>query len=268
MKMLKNKSTGVEVKILQAFLEVTIDGKFGPKTASALNHWKEKLGMNTDGVMSEADWNTLAAMLPTIKVGNKDRYVKMWQLFLGVTADGIFGNKTKASTKAYQVSADLFADGIVGKQTWVHALTGTKTTLASITSKKPVDYKQYDSRWGNIKYSTHTSSQTIRNSGCGPTSMADIVATWWDKKITPKELCALSVAHGFRTYNSGTAWDFFKFIAEKYGASKFIQTTSTATLKEALKEGAYAIVSFGPSKWTKGGGEKIWPPLKSVNLEI
>ena len=265
MKTIKNKSTGVEVKILQTFLGVNVDGKFGPKTAAALNKWKQSSGLTANGEMSESDWNILAKSLPIIRKGDKNKYVKMWQLFLGVTADGNFGDKTKASTRAFQTTAKLTADGIVGPKTWIKAFTGETTpeVAPAPTSGKnpqPVNFKQYDSRWGSVvftKNNTYNKKQTIKNSGCGPTSMADIVATWWDKAATPKTLAALVVANGYRTANSGTAWGFFKFCANKYGASKFIQTTSTATLKAALQEGAYAVVSFGPSKWTNGGCNKM-----------
>jgi len=48
-----------------------------------------------------------------------------------------------------------------------------------------VKYLQWDSKWKNVKYSTHTNAQTIGNSGCGPTSMAMILATWENSNITP-----------------------------------------------------------------------------------
>lgn len=267
MKMIKNKSKGVEVKILQTFLNISVDGKFGPKTTTALNNWKRSLGLDTNGEMTEVDWNILAKSLPTIQKNDKNKYVKMWQLFLGITADGNFGDKTKASTRAYQSSAKLTIDGIVGSKTWIKAFTGQTESIpdpipAPISNKnlQPINYKQYDSRWASVvftKNNTYNKKQTIKSSGCGPTSMADIVATWWNKSATPKTLAALAVEKGYRTTNSGTAWGFFKFCANKYGASKFIQTTSTATLKAALQEGAYAVVSFGPSKWTNGGCNKM-----------
>ena len=175
MKALKNKSKGNEVKILQLYLNVTCDGKFGPKTEAAVNGWKNENGMNPDGIFSETDWGILVATLPTIQQGIKSKFVKMWQLFLGVTADGVFGSKTAATTKTYQASAGLTIDGVVGRQTWLMAFTGktenpvsTAPQQTTTTNKKPIDYKQYDSRWGSIKYSTHTAAQTIRNSGCGP----------------------------------------------------------------------------------------------------
>lgn len=100
---------------------------------------------------------------------------------------------------------------------------------------------------------TGSSKQTIGSSGCGPTSMADIMATWIDKTITPIEMCAYAIKHGFRTKNSGTAWAFFKSIAGAYGFSQFVQTKSMATAKAAIKAGALVVASMGPGYWTKGG---------------
>ena len=268
MKIIKNKSKGVEVKILQVFLNVNVDGKFGPKTAAALNSWKQSFGLTQNGEMDENDWNILAKSLPTIRKGDKNKYVKMWQLFLGITADGSFGDKTKASTRAYQSSAKLTIDGVVGQKTWVKAFSNEveikPTTPVQPTEKKnlqPINYKQYDSRWASViftKNNTYNKKQTIKNSGCGPTSMADIVATWWDKSATPKTLAALAVEKGYRTTNSGTAWGFFKFCANKYGASKFIQTTSFATAEAAIKDGAYVVCSMKPGLWTSGGHYICW----------
>ena len=266
MKAIKNKSTGIEVKILQAFLNINIDGKFGPKTTIALNKWKKSLGLITNGEMTESDWAILTKSLPIIRKGNKNKYVKMWQLFLGIVADGIFGDKTKASTRAYQASINLTADGIVEQKTWIAAFIGTTElvpTTVPIVKKnlQPINYKQYDSRWASViftKNNTYNKKQTIKSSGCGPTSMADIVATWWDKTATPKTLAALVVANNYRTTNSGTAWGFFKFCANKYGASKFIQTTSFATAEAAIKDGAYVVCSMKPGLWTNGGHYIFW----------
>lgn len=88
--------------------------------------------------------------------------------------------------------------------------------------------------------------------------MADIVATWWDTAATPKTLAALAVSKGYRTTNSGTAWGFFKYCANKYGASKFIQTSSYATAETAIKSGAYVVCSMKPGLWTNGGHFICW----------
>ena len=264
MNTIKNKSRGTDVKILQVFLGVSADGICGKKTIAAINNWKTKQKLTVNSEIGAKDWEIIANSLPTIKINSKGKEVKMWQLLLGITADGIFGSKTKASTRAYQSTNGLTVDGIVNKTVWVKALTAAVTITVPVqttTNKQPVNYKQYDKRWGSVVYTknnTYNKKQTIKNSGCGPTSMADIVATWWDSKVTPVEMCALSVKNGFRTNNSGTAWGFFKFVADKYGASKFIKTSSYATAETAVKNGAYVVCSMKPGLFTKGGHYICW----------
>ena len=214
---------------------------------------------NPDGIIGPNTWTKIANTAPTCSSSkNKtSAYTCAIQLLLGgLDVDGVYGTKTKKAVSTFQSANKLTADGICGPKTWSALIIQSNESSGDEPisgNTKPVDYKQNDSRWGKIKYSTHTSAQTIGNSGCGPTAMADIVATWWDKSVTPKEMCELSVANGYRTYDNGTAWGFFQFCAEKYQAQKFITTTSLATLKSALADGAYAVVSFGKSKWTTQG---------------
>lgn len=53
-----------------------------------------------------------------IKKGSKGKAVKVWQVIVGVTADGDFGSKTKAATITFQKKYGLTQDGIVGDNTW------------------------------------------------------------------------------------------------------------------------------------------------------
>jgi murein DD-endopeptidase MepM/ murein hydrolase activator NlpD len=53
-----------------------------------------------------------------LKVGSKGADVKWLQRRLGITADGQFGEKTKAAVVQFQKSKKLKADGIVGEVTW------------------------------------------------------------------------------------------------------------------------------------------------------
>jgi hypothetical protein len=117
-----------------------------------------------------------------------------------------------------------------------------------------MDYKQYDSRWGKTMYSSRNNpSDTIRSSGCGPTALANIVATWYDQNITPVQTCAMAVTNGFRTASSGTSRAFFAWAAAKYKCSKFIKTYSTDEVIAALKKGALVVALLGPGYWTGGG---------------
>ena len=62
--------------------------------------------------------------MPTIKKGSKGKAVKIWQIIIGATPDGVFGPITEANTRKWQsqhLDANgnkLVADGIVGPKTW------------------------------------------------------------------------------------------------------------------------------------------------------
>ena len=259
MKTIKKGSKGDEVKVLQLIVGATDDGVFGSKTKDAVKKWQKANGLSADGIAGPKTWAKIASVAPMLKTGAFGVWVQVLEVLLEtMTDDGKYLTAEKQAVKAYQTAQKLSADGIVGPKTW-GALFGTvaaTVTNNGTNSVQPVNYKQYDSRWGKIVYTknnTYNKKQTISNSGCGTTSAADIIATWWDKSITPKETSAWSVANGFRTNNSGTSWDYFKWIANKYGASKFVQTTSFATMQGCLADGGYVVVSFRPSKWTTGG---------------
>lgn len=190
--------------------------------------------------------------MKTLRKGNSGEEVLILKGYLcGLDAGDTFGDETDAAVRFFQETKGLKVDGIVGPQTWA-ALQGTAPSPG--TYKQPVDYKQGDSRWGSIMYSNHgDKSQTIKSSGCGPTSMADIVATVKDSRITPVEMAKFALAKGCRTDNSGTAWSFFPKVADEYGFSKYKKCTSLADLKACLDTGGYAVASMAKGYWTKGG---------------
>ncbi|MCJ2186508.1 N-acetylmuramidase domain-containing protein [Novosphingobium beihaiensis] len=55
---------------------------------------------------------------PLLKLGAQGEDVKDLQGALGIIEDGDFGPKTKAAVVAFQKKHGLYADGIVGRQTW------------------------------------------------------------------------------------------------------------------------------------------------------
>lgn len=56
--------------------------------------------------------------MPLIRKGSRGKAVQIWQVIIGVTADGIFGSNTEAATWLFQQNAGLAVDGIVGKNSW------------------------------------------------------------------------------------------------------------------------------------------------------
>ncbi|MET0587735.1 MAG: N-acetylmuramidase domain-containing protein [Novosphingobium sp.] len=55
---------------------------------------------------------------PLLRQGDKGEAVQQVQLALGIKDDGDFGPKTKRAVIAFQKKSGLYADGIVGKNTW------------------------------------------------------------------------------------------------------------------------------------------------------
>ncbi|WP_052447241.1 N-acetylmuramoyl-L-alanine amidase [Clostridium polynesiense] len=60
---------------------------------------------------------TLAAC-PTVRIGARGNITKWIQKRLGISADGIFGEKTKKAVIDFQKTNGLVSDGILGKNTW------------------------------------------------------------------------------------------------------------------------------------------------------
>nr|DAY76554.1 MAG TPA: Lysozyme [Caudoviricetes sp.] len=70
-------------------------------------------GATTTTVKESEDYS-----MNTIKKGSKGNAVKVWQIIIGTTADGIFGSGTESITKTWQKNHGLTDDGIVGKNSW------------------------------------------------------------------------------------------------------------------------------------------------------
>ncbi|MXO59239.1 DUF3380 domain-containing protein [Altererythrobacter salegens] len=69
--------------------------------------------------------------MPLLKIGARGQDVVHLQELLGLTTDGDFGPATKARVVEFQKSKRMFADGIVGQQTWTALLANSRT--ANIT---------------------------------------------------------------------------------------------------------------------------------------
>ena len=236
---------------------IATNDDFDAAFAAHITQWQKQHGLTPDGIIGSATWKKIAEAAPlcTTSKNRISGYALAVQLLLessSLTADGVYGNNTKKAVATFQAAKGLAADGQCGKQTWSALICGAENKPHGF--KQPVDYKQGDSRWGKKMYSNHNNkSQTMANSGCGPTATADVVATLKDPSVTPYTLAQLAMNWGDRTYSSGTAWSFFTHIQKKYGFSKMVQTTSLAALKACLDAGGYVVCSMGKGYWTKGG---------------
>lgn len=231
-------------------------------TAYVMN-WQEKHGLMPDGIIGPDTWTTIAGYLPTCSTGRnqKSGLTMALQMLLdtNITCDAVFGARTKAAVVTFQDSCGLVADGICGPKTWKALIVGKEAQKETPVSTgyfvKPKDFKQYDDRWASKMYSNHgDKSQTMRSSGCGPTSEADVVATLKDPDETPWTLAQLAMKWGDRTDNSGTAWSFFNpHCLEHFKFSKCVKSANWSALTACLDAGGYVVCSMGPGYWTSGG---------------
>lgn len=278
---IKHQSTGDIVKAAQYLLGYAerkqASGEYDANFVAFVCAWQSKNGLTADGIIGPNTWTAIAKAASTCSTGkNKtSAYTCAVQILVGgTTVDGVYGSNTKKVVAAFQSARGLSADGICGPKTWA-ALIGTASTSTStstgatggttagqtVTGSKVINncvhYLQWDSKWKGVKYSTHTSAQTIGNSGCGPTAVAMIIATFIDPKITPVEICAQSVANGFRTYDNGTTWGLFPWVRDNYkGFAKYMATDSIEVLKAGLADGALAVCSMNANDnhfWTTQG---------------
>ena len=251
---------------------------------TATREFQIENGLKVDGIAGPETFGCKCRMLPEVVFMDYSGsvYVRAVQALVSTSIDGKYGKNTRANVIAFQTTSQLEQTGNVKLNDWLAlfdckyektgAVMGATSSVTAdapapvqtdapaasgaweVQIGQPVNNKQGDSKWGKTVYtSCGNNSQTIANSGCGPTAMSDIMASWIDHSITPVELCAYAVKHGFRTTNSGTAWAFFQSIADAYGFKGFVQTKSMATARAALKAGALVVASMGPGYWTSGG---------------
>lgn len=259
---IKQGADGDIVKVAKYLMDFAdrkeADGLFNALFVSHVCTWQRTHGLTPDGIIGKNTWAKLAEKAPlcTTSKNRSSAATCALQILLdaGLETDGIYGSKTKKAVAAYQAAKGLAADGKCGAKTWAALIVGVEESESSTEFKKPKDYKQYDSKWAKKMYSaTGKASQTMKSSGCGPTAAADVVATVKNSAVTPWTLAQIAMQKGYRTANNGTAWGFFRHIANIYGFKKFIQTSSLATLKACLDNGGYVVCSMGKGYWTSGG---------------
>lgn len=112
-----------------------------------------------------------------------------------------------------------------------------------------VYYNQNDPQW-------QTGGLPVARSGCGPTSIAMIIATKKDKSVTPNVVAQYLEEQG--TWSSGgIVWTGFAQAGAKWGMSVSDIGTDWAAATAALKAGNFLTVSGTGSKPFSSGGHII-----------
>ena len=147
-------SRGNDVVMMQNYLRaiaqvfpviptLTADGIFGTGTATSVRAFQSLFGLSADGVIGRNTWdkivyvyNSMPTVVPpsfsgtTLQIGSRGNDVIIMQKYLNLiaeqfsqipslgNADGIFGNATENSVRAFQSHFGLSVDGVIGRNTW------------------------------------------------------------------------------------------------------------------------------------------------------
>ena len=133
----------------------------------------------------------------------------------------------------------------------------------ALVNEQPVLYYQTDKRWKDVPYAVHGESATIGGSGCGPTSMAMVLATWADSSVNPKTECAWALSHGYKAKGQGTYYGYFVPAAKRYNLTCYQVNSANiygntghsahATARNAVDSGDFVIACMGKGNWTRSG---------------
>lgn len=144
---------------------------------------------------------------------------------------------------------------------------------------KPVSYLQTDPRWRYHNYSAKGEKTNIGESGCGPTAMAMVLATWADKNVTPLTECDWALAHGYKAPHQGTYYGYFTPAAKRYGLvceqlnyssvyNNLAAPVHTTARNALLKGNTLVIACMGPGTWTRSGHFVLVYNIDTANNKV
>lgn len=146
----KNGSSGNNVYAIQYLLNdrgygLTVDGKFGSNTESAVKKFQKTNQLTADGIVGPNTWNKLFV---TVKNGSSGNAVKAAQYLLkkvycySIDVDGSFGPATQSAVKDFQTRKGLSSDGIVGPATLAALVSNNSASKLISVAASQIGYQE------------------------------------------------------------------------------------------------------------------------------
>jgi len=108
---IRNGSTGDDVKKIQEKLGLKVDGVFGPGTELAVKKWQTENGLMSDGIVGDGTWNKMFGSEPSHVVSNG---VLDLNKLKGILPQSIFDILPDAFTK-YEINTPLRVSHFLGQ---------------------------------------------------------------------------------------------------------------------------------------------------------
>lgn len=120
------RSLNLRFQRLLSEMSVQVDGYFGPETLASVKYLQCVCGLPVDGRVCDRTLAFItqgAAGLPMLSTGSTGTQVAAVQQTLlaaqiQVASDGVFGELTEQSVKAYQQELGISPSGVIGRETW------------------------------------------------------------------------------------------------------------------------------------------------------
>lgn len=207
-RVLRQGMDGTDVRALQELLvaaghEISVDGDFGPATLAAVRAFQAAAGIAVDGVVGPGTLGALRSggetttgegvdeaaettgtprpdgdlgtgILRRGARGGEVRALQEMLVWLGhdLAVDGDFGRRTEAALRAFQESAGIEVDGVVGPQT-----RGALTTAQPSGSTEAAETTEVSAEDGATEGATETVAETSGGQAGGDQAVATETAT-------------------------------------------------------------------------------------------
>jgi hypothetical protein len=187
-----------------------------------------------NGTGSSADVSSLRAKLSELKSQIESSLSKASSVKLDATAISAAASSGNASSDAAATT------------------TTAATSNVNWADDKNFVYYNQGGGWNNYKYSNGGGSNTMANSGCGPTSMAMVLSSM-GYKINPNVAADWASSHNY--HYDGTSEGYFRAYASSLGVNSKALGKSSDNIRNALSNNELVILHVGPGslRFTSGG---------------
>lgn len=242
------------VKVAKYLMGYSAAGKatssFDAKFLTFVKTWQKNHGLSGLGSIGPNTWTKIAENAADPAKDKAARYA-VQILFDRVAVNGSWNTVTQNAIKTFRIACGLSESTSMDANAWKELLA-----KQAVTQKHTVDFKQNDPKWTHVIYSiSNSKSQTIGNSGCGPTALSNVIYSLnKDKSITPVKACEYAIKNGARRGSGGTDMEILAPKAKKdFGFSRMIETKSLHLVKHCIDDGGYVVVGVGKGYFTSGG---------------